>query len=301
MMKKMFKLFLTVTMVVACAGMWGCGEKTEWNKEFGGAEVVGFIDDSLVIVYDSQGWHQDQGSFIQDRGDISGRGHQRLRIFNYRVQEDGPRWADTLDNDDIEEFNYVKGQLSDSVIWGGDPKSEVSFWKIDEKPHRLKIKQVFEGCSIEVPYTTKIRPWLEGKILVMGKKLNPDIDGFDLDSLGGEYCQYAVLDTAQKVITFKRLDGDLMWIKKCDDVRTWGEDVYCFMPGEHAFEGKLLRNENDTIEIPVKFTIGKFFGDILRPNAYLCNLIDDKVACLDVEWRGGLTFYRGDETVVNLE
>ena len=307
MMEKMGKMltariFAIVMLALACVGMWGCSSwfegDVEWNNDFGGAEVIGFIDDSLTIVYDTQGWHQDLGSFVQDHGDISGRGHQRLRVFNYRVQEDGPRWSDTLDNDDIEDFNYVKGQLSDSVIWGGDPKSEVSFWKIGEKPRKMKVKKIFDGCSIDVRYTTKLRPWLDGKILVMGNTLNPDIDGFDLDSLGSGYCQYAELDTIQKVITYKKLNANLIWVKRCDDVRAWGNDVYCFMRGEHAFEAVLLRNRIDTIDVPVKFTVGDFWGNVLRPNADLCNLVNGGVICSGAIWRGGLSFYQNSEIVV---
>ena len=293
---------LTVTAVLACVCMWGCSGKTEWNNSFGGAEVVGFINDSLVIVYDSQGWHQDQGSFIQDHGDISGRGHQRLRVFNYRVQEDGPRWADTLDNDDIEDFNYVKGQLSDSVIWGGDPKSEVSFWKIGSKPHKMKVKKVFDGCSIDVRYTTKLRHWLDGKILVMGNRLNPDIEGFDLDSLGSEYCQYAVLDTIQKTTIYKRLDDDLRWIKKCDYVRAWGNDVYCVILDDKGENSLVLKNENDTILTPREFAIGGFWGNMVKLSGNICSMNDDEIICSDVIWYGNeLKFYRNNEIVVDLK
>ena len=293
---------LAVTAAFACVCMWGCSGKTEWNNSFGGAEVVGFINDSLVIVYDSQGWHQDQGSFIQDHGDISGRGHQRLRVFNYRVQEDGPRWADTLDNDDIEDFNYVKGQLSDSVIWGGDPKSEVSFWKIGSKPHKMKVKKVFDGCSIDVRYTTKLRHWLDGKILVMGNRLNPDIEGFDLDSLGSEYCQYAVLDTIQKTTIYKRLDDDLRWIKKCDYVRAWGNDVYCVILDDKGENSLVLKNENDTILTPREFAIGGFWGNMVKLSRNICSMNDDEIICSDVIWYGNeLKFYRNNEIVVDLK
>ena len=293
---------LAVTAAFACVCMWGCSGKTEWNNSFGGAEVVGFINDSLVIVYDSQGWHQDQGSFIQDHGDISGRGHQRLRVFNYRVQEDGPRWADTLDNDDIEDFNYVKGQLSDSVIWGGDPKSEVSFWKIGSKPHKMKVKKVFDGCSIDVRYTTKLRHWLDGKILVMGNRLNPDIEGFDLDSLGSEYCQYAVLDTIQKTTIYKRLDDDLRWIKKCDYVRAWGNDVYCVILDDKGENSLVLKNENDTILTPREFAIGGFWGNMVKLSGNICSMNDDEIICSDVIWYGNeLKFYRNNEIVVDLK
>ena len=245
---------------------------------------------------------EDQGSFIQDHGDISGRGHQRLRVFNYRVQEDGPRWADTLDNDDIEDFNYVKGQLSDSVIWGGDPKSEVSFWKIGSKPHKMKVKKVFDGCSIDVRYTTKLRHWLDGKILVMGNRLNPDIEGFDLDSLGSEYCQYAVLDTIQKTTTYKRLDDDLRWIKKCDDVRAWGNDVYCVILDDKGENSLVLKNENDTILTPREFAIGGFWGNMVKLSGNICSMNDDEIICSDVIWYGNeLKFYRNNEIVVDLK
>jgi hypothetical protein len=108
------------------------------------------------------------------------------------------------------------------------------------------------------------------------------------------------LDTIQKITTYKRLDGSLKWIQKCDDVRAWGKDVYCFMPGEHAFEAVLLRNGKDTIEVPIKFTVGDFWGNVLRPNANLCSFVDGKVVCSGSVWRGGLTFYENDEVVVNL-
>ncbi len=291
------KSVVFVFAVLACVGMWGCGGDVEWNEGFGGNEVIGFVDDSLVIVYDSQGWHQDRGSFIQDYGDISSRGHQRLRVFNYRVQEEGPRWSDTLDNDDIEDFNYVKGQLSDSVIWGGDPKSEVSFWKIGSKPCKMKVKKEFDGCSIDVRYTTKLRPWLDGRILVMGNKLNPDIEGFDLDSQGREYCQYAVLDTIQKTITYKRIDNDLKWIKGCNDVRAWGDDVYCLMLKDDPMNLYLVKNTEylDTLRHGEPFgwdghTKVSFAGEILNLGNNICKIVNNKFSCLGVAIREALRY-----------
>lgn len=74
--------------------------------------------------------------------------------------------------------------------------------------------------------------------------------------------------------------------------------MYCFMPGEHAFEAVLLRNRIDTIDVPVKFTVGDFWGNVLHPNADLCNLVDGVVICSGAIWRGGLSFYQNDELVV---
>ena len=295
------KMLAVLTAVFACVCMWGCSDDVtfRWSDERSIGKVIGFVDDSLAIVNTSRYWHEEVDPAFGLSYDQSGYAHPGLSLYNYRVQLDGPVWSDTLDNSIDDEFNYVRGQLSDSVIWGGDPKSEVSFWKIGEKPHKMKIKKLFDGCSVEVHYTTKLRPWLDGKILVMGERRTPpDVKGFDLDSLGDEYCQYAVLDTMQKTVTYRKLVGDLKWIKKCDDVRAWSDDVYCFMSGERAFEAVLLRNGKDTVDVPIKFTIGDFWGSVLQPNANLCNLIDGQVVCSGVVWRGGLSFYQNDETVV---
>lgn len=109
---------LMLVLACVCMSMWGCGYEGDGERvfadHFGSASIVGFIDDSLVIVADDKSWSQN----FSDGTDFVGRGHQRLRVFNYRVQEDGPRWTDTLDNF-VDECDYVLGQLSDSVVWGG--------------------------------------------------------------------------------------------------------------------------------------------------------------------------------------
>lgn len=288
------RLFAVLAVAFACVCMWGCGDllREDGEKEFtghyvkGNANVIGFIDDSLVIVYDFQYWNQDLANGSQ----ITGTGKQRLRVFNYRIQEDGPRWADTLDNM-TEVYDYVKGQLSDSVIWGGNGRNSFSFWKLGETPVVKGVSVNKEGCDVD--YGVKsLRPWLNGTIVALGEEsLNAS----------GNSCQYAVLDTVLNVLTYKRLDTNLKWIEKCDDVRTWGDDVYCFMPGERAFEAVLLQNGKDTVDVPIKFTIGDFWGDVLRPNANLCNFIDDKLFCSGVEWRGGLEFYKDGKVVVDLK
>ena len=242
---EMKKFQVALVVVLACVSMWGCGEDTVYwaeNRSLGG--VVGFVDDSLAIVNTSRYWHEEVDPTFGTSYDQSGYAHPGLSLYNYRVQLDGPVWSDTLDNSRDDDFNYIRGQLSDSVIWGGDPKSEVSFWKIGEKPHKMKIKKLFDGCSVDVPYTTKLRPWLDGKILVLGNNRNPNIEGFYLDSLGDGYCQYGVLDTIQKMVTYKRLDGDLKWIKQCNDVRMWGKDVYCLYFDEKKRSSSLFVNNS---------------------------------------------------------
>jgi hypothetical protein len=280
--------------------MWGCGNWVSEDGErvfadrYGGPGIVGFIDDSLVIVKDDKEWTQE----TSDGYAIGGCGHQRLRIFNYRVQEDGPRWTDTLDNF-TDEFDYVKGQVSDSVIWGAHGDELISFWKLGEKPivHEISVKM--EGCSRKFAIKN-MRNWVDGLIWASGIVFSGQRTN-ELLNAGGDTCQYAVLDTVAGILTFKRLDEELKWIQKCDDVRAWGDDVYCFVSGERPFEAVLLRNGIDSIDVPIKFTIGEFWGDVLRPNANLCALTDGNVVCSGAIWRGGLTFYENDEIVVNLE
>jgi hypothetical protein len=282
-MKGRIKKFqVALIAVLACVGMWGCGDDVtmHWSEERSIGKVVGFVNDSLAIVNTSRYWHEEVEPTFGLSYDYSGYAHPGLSLYNYRVQLDGPVWSDTLDNSRDDDFNYIRGQLSDSVIWGGDPKSEVSFWKIGEKPHKMKIKKLFDGCSIDVPVTTKLRPWYDGKILVMGERWSPPpiTKGFDLDSLGNENCQYGVLDTIKKTVTYKRLDGNLKWIKKCEDVRARGDNVYCLYCGSSS-ANIYLKIENkikDSILVENQgWNSGAFFlGKMILVDGNLCEYKD---------------------------
>ena len=230
------KRLAVLAVALACVCMWGCGDllREDGEKEFtghyikGNANVVGFIDDSLVIVYDFQYWNQDLANGTQ----ITGAGKQRLRVFNYRVQEDGPRWADTLDNM-TEVYDYVKGQLSDSVIWGGNGRTSFSFWKLGEKPVFRGVRVNKEGCDVDYGVRS-LRPWLNETIIALGENSLKN---------SGSACQYAILDTVANTLTYKRLDANLKWIEKCDDVRAWGKDVYCVLLDRTSYDAYLIENE----------------------------------------------------------
>ena len=59
-----------------------------------------------------------------------------------------------------------------------------------------------------------------------------------------------MLDTNERTITYKRLSGDLEWIEKCDDVRAFGEDVYCLRSEKSNFVYLLINDEiKDSTEI----------------------------------------------------
>lgn len=291
---------LMLVLACVCMSMWGCGYEGDGERvfadHFGSASIVGFIDDSLVIVADDKSWSQN----FSDGTDFVGRGHQRLRVFNYRVQEDGPRWTDTLDNF-TDEFDYVKGQVSDSVIWGAHGDELISFWKLGEKPIVHKISVKTEGCSRKFAIKS-MRTWLDGLIWVSGivfsgQRMN------DLLNAGSDTCQYAVLDTVAGTLTFKRLDENLKWIQKCDDVRAWGDDVICSVSGEHPLEGYILRNSTDTLSTPLIFSSGFFWGDMIELRANICSLGNQEISCLDsaFTWREPLKFYKDDDVVVDLE
>ena len=202
---EMARLLAVAITAFACVCMWGCGVDDGWGeREFRAydvAKVVGFVDDSLVILADSREWMQETPDYA-----IGGHGHQRIRVFNYRVQEDGPRWTDTLDNF-VDECDYVLGQLSDSVVWGGQTSLYtkvwkgplMTFWKIGEKPIVKNISVETERCS-QTFFVKNMRSWIEETIIVLSEK-----------SLryGGDTCQYAVLDTVAGTLTFKRLDENL--------------------------------------------------------------------------------------------
>ena len=275
-------LFVILPVALACVCMWGCGDlfREDGEKEFtghyikGNAKVVGFIDDSLVIVYDFQYWNQD----LADGTQITGTGKQRLRVFNYRIQEDGPRWADTLDNM-TEVYDYVKGQLSDSVIWGGNGRNTFSFWKLGEELVAYGVRVNKEGCDVD--YSVRaLRPWLNGNIIALGEEtINAD----------GNSCQYAILDTTARTITYKRLDKDLEWIKQCDDVRALKNKIYCLRTMVHTDQiGHLIVNNEDQGLLEINAAIGPFWGDMLELGNNLCKISDNGLNCLSTRWLGGV-------------
>ena len=286
-----FLLLFWVWLICACSN-WMDGD-VRWSKHRSVGQVVGFIDDSLVVVGDWREWSQELGSFVWDGGEIGGIGHQGLRVYNYRIQEGGPRRVDTLDNADVEDFNYVRGLLSDSVIWGGDPQSTVSFWKIGEKPRKMKIKKMLNGCKVYFR-VEKLRNWLNGMIY-SGENL----------MTSGDTCQYAVLDTVAQTLTYKRLDKDLEWIKKCDDVRVWDNNVYCLILKDVPMNLYLVKNGEslDTLlhNNPydwASYTRVAFSGNLLNLGNNVCKILDDRISCLGVSIRSALEYRIGNDFTV---
>jgi len=283
------KMLAVLAIAFACVCMWGCSDdKFQW-EHFGGAEVVGFVNDSLVMVGDYQNWVESHEGVFEPYWDVTGVGHERLCVYNYRVQENGPRWCGQLG--DKNTTNAFRGQMTDSIVWGGDVPNSIRLWKVGETQHLINLKKITEGCSIEFGIGS-VKQWLNGTFIARSdESLNA----------AGDSCQYAVLDTVAKTLTYKRLDKNLKWIENCDDVRAWEKDVYCVILDDEGENSVVLKNENDTIPAPRKFAIGGFWGDMIKMSGNICNIKNDKITCSDVVWYGNeLKFYQNGEIIVDL-
>ena len=238
---------------------------------------------------DCREWYEDTETWNGGYYSDVSCGHDRMMVYNYRVQENGSRWSDSLTN---KSNGYHWYQMTDSVFWRWEGDN-ILLWKVGEKAHEMKLSRINDGCS-ESFKIDRIRQWLDGKFIALGGK-------FDAD---GENCQYAVLDTVEKTLAFKRLDEKLEWIKKCDDVRAWEKDVYCLVLNKENGNSFVLKNEVDSIFAPMeKLFEGHFSGNMMELGVRICSLIKDEIECSDVKWTGNreLEFYQNDGTVIYLK
>ena len=229
---EMARLFALLALACACVGMWGCSDRVEFKwVGRGNMSIAGFIDDSLVVAYDCRGWLETTETWNGGYSEDESCGHDRLLVFNYRVQEDGPRWTDSLTN---KSGGYRWYQLTDSIFWRWDGYN-ILLWKLGETAHEMKLSRKNEGCLLEFEIN-RMHQWLNDGFIVLGGRLSAEEDS----------CQYAVLDTIAGTLTFKRLSDDLEWITECDDVRAWDDDVYCVILDDEGEISFVLKNENDT-------------------------------------------------------
>ena len=131
------RIFAVVMLALACVSMWGCSDKVsfEWGKYRSDESVAGFINDSLVIVTDCRHWHEITEGWNGSYSEETSCGHDRMLIYNYRMQEDGPRWTDSLTN---KSGGYHWYQLTDSIIWRWE-ENNILLWKMGETAHEIKL------------------------------------------------------------------------------------------------------------------------------------------------------------------
>ena len=291
------RLLAVLAVAFACVSMWGCSDTTfEWEEKRSGAKVMGFVDDSLVMVEDYRCWHEYtdrwNGEYLED----DGCENARLCVYNYRVQEDGPRWCDSISGSWT--LGLWDGQFSDSVIWGHlyvQRKNSISLWKIGEKPHTINLNRNLDGCSV-VFRGNLVKEWIDGTFIVRDEKSL---------KFSGDSCQYAVLDTLSKTITYKRLDKGLEWIKECDDVRAWGDDVYCLTLTNNPLD--LFLKKNDMVLDSLlqgkpygwaEYTKVGFAGNILNLGNNICEIVNDNFQCMGISIRNSLEYRYKDGTSI---
>lgn len=269
---EMARLLAVAITAFACMGMWGCSDRVEFKwVGRGNMSIAGFIDDSLVVAYDCRGWLETTETWNGGYSEDEGCGHDRLLVYNYRVQEDGPRWSDSLTN---KSGGYRWYQLTDSIFWRWEGYN-ILLWKLGETAHEMKVSRKNEGCSQEFEIN-RIHQWLDDGFIALGGRF----------SAGGDSCQYAVLDTISGILTYKRLDKDLEWIEICDDVRAFGGDIYCLVLDRELFDVLLLINSDvkntllkDDFQLNRYATIS-FIGNYMNIFQSLCFLEKEQIKWL---------------------
>jgi len=288
------RLQVVAMAALACLVMWGCSDEVtfRWSDGRGSAEIAGFIDDSLAVVTDCREWYEDTETWNGGYYSDVSCGHDRMMVYNYRVQENGPRWSDSLTN---KSNGYHWYQMTDSVFWRWEGDN-ILLWKVGEKAHEIRLSRKNEGCTQSFKID-RIRQRLDGKFIALGGKLNAD----------GENCQYAVLDTAAKIIVYKRLDKNLEWIKECDDVRAWGEDVYCLALNRTSYDTYLIVNDSvkDTM-MRDEFKLGNyamvfFMGNYITLQRTLCKYENNDVHRLTSYSKQGISFGDGKGNYITYE
>ncbi len=262
---------MTAGVALMCTGMLGCSDDVsfEWGKYRSDESVAGFIDDSLVIVTDCRRWHEITETWNGGYSEETSCGHDRMLVYNYRIQEDGPRWIDSLAN---KSDGGYWSQLTDSIIWRWNGKN-IRLWNVYGKEREFSLKEKNKECSQRFEIN-RMHQWKNGMFIALGGKL----------SAKGDSCQYAVLDTTARTLTYERLEKNLEWIQKCDDVRTWGEDVYCIAMLNNPKDLFLLKN-NENLDSLIhgddyKWTensIVVFSGQILNLSGNIGLLKDNRI------------------------
>ena len=101
---------------------------------------------------------------------------------------------------------------------------------------------------------------------------------------------------------FKRLSDDLEWIKECDDVKTWDDDVYCLKFDKEERTSSLFVNDNlkYILENDYFWTAGavlQFQGHILLLERDVCRLENGKIKCFASASSSGISFKNREDDV----
>jgi len=223
--KKCWMLGWLLALALVVAGLSGCGgdTSTEW-KERSGEVLVTIVDDSLALVRNSRSKETCERKFLT--GDVCEESATNSGLFlvNYHTKQK-PLWGDTLDY----LLTPVWGYYQDSVVMVYDGGVKFGFWKIGQKPGKLKTWSWSSPCRIGGYSTIQARPWKEGDILLKG----------------AENCPYAILDTATGSVVQKLFRDDESWLAECDDISDINGKTACLQAiVENSRYGVILKLDN---------------------------------------------------------
>lgn len=207
----MKKFQVALVALLACIGVWGCGDNTTFKWEDRSApRVVSLVDDSLALLYNRRSYKKcDEGVGPLGYDDcIEGGSNDGLYLANYRKKQP-IYWGDTLDYS----VSFMRGFFRDSsVIFLMDDKRKFGFWKIGEKPTNVKSLKWVAPCNgYDGAKHTRFRPWKNGNVLLIGTK----------------GCDYAVLDTSTGNVNQLTMDGEYAWLDECEDATYLDGDEIC--------------------------------------------------------------------------
>ena len=175
-MKKMGMIRQVIfSMLLVIAGLVSCSRTEEWwDSERTVGWVVGIVNDSLALRTSHRTFHSQTGGMIfgmvsADASEsYSVKDNGGLHLVNYRSKQPVV-WADTVNW----ETNLI-GQVTDSMVYGGDLWNEIVLWKIGEKPKKIKPKWSGD-CAFRLRKSSlpdfRVRPWRDGKLLLLGQTL----------------------------------------------------------------------------------------------------------------------------------
>ncbi|HPW94543.1 MAG TPA: hypothetical protein PLT31_05060 [Fibrobacteraceae bacterium] len=221
-MKKLFCILAIALFLISCS-------RTEewWDSERTAGRIVGIVNDSLALQTSHRTFHSQTGGamFGMISADASEsysiKGNGGLHLVNYRSRQPVV-WGDTVNWETI-----IMGQVTDSMVYGGDLENGIVLWKIGEKPRKIKPKWSgscvgkLHRYSASPASRFQIRPWMDEKLLVLGMGIMP------ANTIGGDTCQYGVLDTLTGIILLKRFNAEEAWLASCLDFHFYKNNIIC--------------------------------------------------------------------------
>lgn len=221
------RLYLYVTLVSLF--LISCSRTEEWwDSERTVGWVVGIVNDSLALRTSHRTFHSQTGGMIfgmvsADASEsYSVKDNGGLHLVNYRSKQPVV-WADTVNW----ETNLI-GQVTDSMVYGGDLWNEIVLWKIGEKPKKIKPKWSGD-CAFKLRESSlpdfRVRPWRDGKFLLLGNT--------PTKSIRADTCQYAILDTTTSEAVLNRFNNkEEAWLSECMDIRYSNNQIICLQINE---------------------------------------------------------------------